>query len=98
MSLDPMVAAAARAAVAAGHAPTVSAYVEDTLAARAEREAWLARWRALTGGPPAPEYAQWAMRALGVLPPDQVVVVERVLSADHAVPADQLQSADEQAS
>jgi hypothetical protein len=60
VSLDPAVAAAARAAVAAGEAESVTAYVEVAIADRAAREAGLPEFRALTGGPLAPEYRDWA--------------------------------------
>jgi hypothetical protein len=66
VSLDPAVVAAARAAVAGGQADSVSAYVEATLVERAARDAWLTRWRALTGGPPSPELRDWALGKLGV--------------------------------
>jgi hypothetical protein len=71
VSLDPAVAAAARAAVAAGQAASVSAYVEAALADRAARDLWLTKFRALTGGPPEPEYRAWALAKLGITAADR---------------------------
>ena len=59
-------------AVQRGLAPSVSAYVAEALAERAEREPLdkvLADWRA-QDGPPSAEDVAWAERALAVLDPE----------------------------
>jgi Arc/MetJ-type ribon-helix-helix transcriptional regulator len=70
VSLPTALVDAANEAVKAGRAASVSAYVAEAMAEKAERgslEDFLAGWRAQVG-PPTPEETEWAERALGIKP------------------------------
>lgn len=70
VSLPQEQVAAARRAVAMGHAPSVSAYVAQALARRSADEDLLAALAELDDahGPPSAEDYDWARRVLGLEP------------------------------
>lgn len=65
--------AAARAAVAHGVAPSVSAYIAEAMSARQLRERSLATLAVLYGGPPPPDELDEARRTLRLVPPAAAV-------------------------
>jgi hypothetical protein len=67
ISVPADVAEGARAAVAAGEAPNVSAYFAQVVGTAQRRRADLERIHSILGEPPA-EAIAWAERALGVTP------------------------------
>jgi hypothetical protein len=71
ISVPVEVAEAARAAVEAGEADSVSAYFAEAASALARRRADLARIRAVLGEP-TPEAIAWAERVLGVPSGDEL--------------------------
>ena len=68
VSLSADVAAAARQAVEAGNAPSVSAYVAGAVRARLDRERALTQLSTLFGGPPPVDALEAVRRDFG-LPP-----------------------------
>jgi len=67
VSLPAELVRAAKAAVRAGRAASVSGYVEAALAAHVanDDDAWIDEWLAETGGPLTPEEISRAEQALG---------------------------------
>ncbi|MDX6199919.1 MAG: hypothetical protein QOJ79_3070 [Actinomycetota bacterium] len=67
VSLPAELVRAAKSAVKAGRAASVSGYVEAALAAHAvnDDDTWIDEWLAETGGPLTAEEIAWADRALG---------------------------------
>ena len=68
VSLPADVAAAARAAVESGDAPSVSAYVAGAVQARLARDRGLAELATLFGGPPPAEALDAVRRDFGLAP------------------------------
>jgi antitoxin ParD1/3/4 len=69
VSLDPELLADARAAVAAGEAESLSAYVADALRLKRDRARGLAELeRILPGGRPPQEVLEQVRRDLGIAP------------------------------
>ena len=67
VSLPAELVRAAKSAVKAGRAASVSGYVEAALSAHIANadDAWIDTWLEETGGPLTPEEIAWADRALG---------------------------------
>jgi Arc/MetJ-type ribon-helix-helix transcriptional regulator len=66
VSLPADIAAAARSAVQAGDAPSVSAYVAAAVQSRLDRERALSQLRELFGGPPPAEALDAVRRDFGL--------------------------------
>jgi hypothetical protein len=68
VSLSTELVAAAQERVAAGAAPSFSAYLNDALAEKVQEDALLAILDRMDAehGPPGPEAQEWAKRVLGI--------------------------------